>query len=205
MSKKEIAFTTTELIAKASNILEENGYKRADLEIDADWEATDVRLFEDDYGIVAIVVYETWGALSSKWIAAQGNFVELISKYIGSNDLKSWEGYLVLLTPSLVGKEGRIEVTQIRYDTSRVRKLVVTGDDIKTLEDVKLGLLPLLPLKFECTQEFREYLLDMLPDLLSSKGLPEQAVKTVIKAYFDQKPIIESLHDYRSQDENRID
>ena len=75
--------------------------------------------------------------------------MELVSKYTSSYDAKSWEGYLVLLTPSSVPKRGLLKLTEIRYDISRVRKLVATGDDIKTLDSVRQFLLPLLPLQVE--------------------------------------------------------
>ena len=203
--EKEFTLTVTELLANATKTLETHGYKRVNLDITENWQTSNVRLFEDDYGIVAIVVYDTWGDLSSNWVDAQASLVELVSKYTTSYDPKSWEGYLVLLTPSPVAKQGRLKLTEIRYDISRVRKLVATGDDIKTLDDVRQVLLPLLPLQVETINEVGESVLNMLPKLLSNRGLPTKAVETVINAFLEQKPIVESLNKYRMENEDKVD
>ena len=197
--------TVTELLASATKTLEKYGYRRAELDIADNIKAANVRFFEDDYGIVAVFVYGTWEDLLSNWVDAQVSLIDLISKHITSYDAKSWEGYLVLLTPGVVGKEDRAELTNIRYDTSRVRKLVATGDDIKTLDDIKQSLLPLLPLEIEAAKEFGESVLDMLPPMLLVDHIPEEAVQIVIKAFLEQRPIIERLHEYRKSSENKID
>jgi len=203
--ENKFAVTATELLAYASKTLEEHGYRRANLDLNHNWQTVNARLFEDDYSIVAIVVYETWKDLSSNWADAQALLVELISRYITSYDAKSWEGYLVLLTPSPVGKQDRSEIIRIRYDISRVRKLIATGDDIKTLEDVKQVLLPLLPLQVETVEQVGESVLAILPNLLSKRGLPEQAIRVVVDAFLEQRPIVESLHNYRTENENKVD
>lgn len=202
--EKEFTLTVTELLANATKTLETYGYKRVNLDLAESWQTSNVRLFEDDYGIVAVVVYDTWGGLSSNWIYAQASLVELVSKYTTSYDAKSWEGYLVLLTPSSVAKQGRLKLTEIRYDISRVRKLVATGDDIKTLDDVRQVLLPLLPLQVETINEVREAVLDMLPKLLSNRGLPEKAVELVINTFLEQRSIVENLHKYRMENEDKV-
>jgi hypothetical protein len=204
--EKQFALTVTELLANATKILETHGYKRVNLDITENWQTSNVRLFEDDYSIVAVVVHDTWGDLSSKWADAQASLVELLSKYTTSYDPKSWEGYLILLTPSPVTKQGRLELTRIRYDVSRVRKLVATGDDIKTLDDVRQVLLPLLPLQVETIKGVGESVLDMLPKLLSTRGLAAEAVEVVISAFLEQKPIVENLHKYLSvENEDTVD
>lgn len=203
--ENKCAVTATELLAYASETLEEHGYRRATLDLDHNWRTVSARFFEDDYAIVAIVVYETWKDLSSNWSDAQALLVEVMSRYITSYDAKSWEGYLVLLTPSPVGKHDRSEIIRIRYDISRVRKLIATGDDIQTLEDIKQLLLPLLPLQVETVEPVGESVLAILPNLLSKRGLPEQAIRVVVDAFLEQRPIVESLHNYRTENENRVD
>ena len=202
--EKEFTLTVTELLANATKTLETHGYKRVNLDLAESWQTSNVRLFEDDYGIVAVVVYDTWGDLSSNWVDAQASLVELVSKYTTSYDAKSWEGYLVLLTPSLVAKQDRLKLTEIRYDISRVRKLVATGDDIKTLDDVRQVLLPLLPLQVETINEVGEGVLGMLPKLLSNRGLPEKAVETVVNAFLEQRSIVQNLHKYRMENEDKV-
>ena len=203
--EKEVTLTVIELLASATKTLETHGYKCVNLDTTETWQTSNVRLFEDDYGIVAVVAYDTWGDLSSKWVDAQASLVELVSKYTTSYDAKSWEGYLVLLTPSSVPKQGLLKLTEIRYDISRVRKFVATGDDIRTLDDIRQALLPLLPIQVEIINEVGASVLDMLPKLLSTRGLPEKAVETVVNAFLEQQPIVENLHKYRIENEDKVD
>jgi len=203
--EEEFIPTVTELLANATRILENHGYRRVNIDITENWQTSNVRLFEDDYGIVAVVVYDTWGDLSSNWVDAQASLVELLSKYTTHYDPKSWEGYLVLLTPSPVARQNSLELTEIRYDISRVRKLVATGDDIKTLDDVRQILLPLLPLKVETINEIGESVLNILPELLSERGLPRKEVEIIIDAFLERKPIVEHLHKYRMKNEDKVD
>ena len=92
----------------------------------------------------------------------------------------------------------------IRYDISRVRKLVATGDDIKILDDVKQVLLPLLPLPIETVSKAGQPVLELLPKLLSQIGVPEKAVEIVVNAFLEQRSIIETLHTYRIENEDKI-
>lgn len=198
----EFTFTITDILASTTQVLETNGYQRIDINLSEYWDISNVRLFEDNYSVVAVVIYNTWEEIAGRWIEAQASFVELISKYFSSSDAKSWEGYLVLLTPGTVIQHTKNTPTDIRYDISRVRKLVGTGDDIKTLDDIEQILLPLLPLQIETIDDVSESLLEMLPKLLSSDGIDEKAVDIVVKAFIEQKPIVDSLHKYRIQNED---
>jgi hypothetical protein len=193
------SLTATDLRAAASEILEAGGYRRIERARGAELPTSITRLFEDPYGIVAVAVYDTWRDLSTGWADAQAALVELISEHVGGAEAKAWEGYLVLLTPGIPGTEARIEATEIRYDTSRVRKLLATGDEIKGLADVEHALLPLLPLGPELQLDEQESVLNMLPALLSRSGIPEDAVRVVIDAFSAQQPIVECLHRYRTQ------
>jgi hypothetical protein len=193
------SLTTTDLLATASEILEAGGYRRIERPRGAELPTPITRLFEDPYGIVAVVVYDTWRDLSAAWVDAQAALVELISEHVGGMEAKAWEGYLILLTPGVPDADARIEATEIRYDTSRVRKLLATGDEIKGLADVERALLPLLPLGPESQVDEQESVLDMLPALLSRRGIPEDAVRVAIDAFREQQPIVERLHVYRTQ------
>jgi len=194
----EKSLTSTDILAAATEILTASRYTRIS-ESDAEVEFTSARLFEDAYGIVALVVYETWDDLSSRWPDAQAFLVDVISKNVSSSEPKAWEGYLVLLTPSVLSGPAQREPDRIRYDTSRLRKFVATGAELKTVSDVHRTLLPLLPLD-EVELGRQESTLEMLPDLLSKKALPRRAVAVVVNAFRDQLPILEKLHAYRSQE-----
>src|SRR4051794_25042329 len=121
----ESGLTSSQLVAAASDLLLSGGYSEVPAE--SGW-SSNSRLFEDPYGIVALVVYDTWVDLDSTWTDAQGLLVELISEHFRQPEPKSWDGYLILLTPGIAPSDARQSIAKIRYNTSRVRKLIATGD-----------------------------------------------------------------------------
>src|SRR5712691_8733135 len=158
--------TVTDLLAEASRLLAENGYTEAGPTLTSSWLSSNGRIFEDAYGVVGVVAYETWNDLRSGWPDAQSSLAELISERVTRADPKSWEAYLVLLTPGVPGDEDRLDPQMIRADTNRVRKLLATGDELQSLANVERVLLPLLPLTAEVAVADEGNLLDRLPDLL---------------------------------------
>ncbi len=193
--------TPTDIFAAASSLLEAGGYRRIDRPLGQTGSLSGARLFEDAYSIVAVLVYEVWSALSAGWPEAQGALVELISGAVTSAEPKAWEGYLALFTPGELGPDARAEATEIRYNTARVRKLVAAGEELRILADVERALLPLLPLA--AGSELGEPLpmLDLLPRLLARHGIPENAVRALAAAFQEQRPLLDSLHQYlRDQD-----
>ncbi len=188
--------TTSQLLAAASEVLQEGGY--TSVPATNGWFDSDSRLFEDPYGIVAVFAYATWGDLSATWQDAQGRLVELISTHLRSPEPKAWEGYLVLITSSPTPLDARSELAEIRYDTNRVRKLVATGDELLTLDDVEQALLSLLPLKVEAQVEAGAALLERLPELLREHGLEPEAAHVVIRAFLANESPLERLHEFRS-------
>ncbi len=196
----EKSLTATDILAAAGEILVSHGYSRSSDTISLETPLRNTRLFEDAYGIVAVVVYETWEDLSTRWPDAQGFLVDLISKHVSSADAKAWEGYLVLLTPAVIGMTSRSEADRIRYDTTRVRKLLATGEELKTVGDVERVLLPLLPLD-EVEVGHQESTLEMVPELLTKKGISRRAVEVIISAYLSQLPMLDKLHTYRASGE----
>lgn len=187
--------TPTDILASASEILAENGYSQVPETVRGQWPAQSARLFEDPYGIVAVVTYDTWRDLVSSWAEVQTSFVELVSKYVTSSEAKAWEGYLILLTPSILTSDGYSEAERIRYDTSRVRKILATGDELKGLADVEQVLMPLLPLR-EVALGREESSLDVLPELLSRRDIPVESARVIVRAFVEQQPLMERLHGY---------
>lgn len=191
--------TTTDLLAAASEILVSSGYRRVAQDFGGDVWGANGRLFEDPYGIVAVVVYETWSALTGRWLDAQTVLVEVISNNLTRSEPKAWEGYLLLLTPAVLPSDGRADADRIRYDTARARKFLGTGEDLQTLSDVHRVLTPLLPLS-DLEVGTQEATLSMLPEILSAKGVPTRAVDITVKAFLEQQPLLERLHTYRTGD-----
>lgn len=197
MPNEPLPLTITDLLAAATSNLEDAGYKRVEQSDFPELNNSGSRIFEDSYNIVAVAVFNTWTELQDSWKDVQAGLVELISKYIERSDAKAWDGYLVLLTPSILNPQEISELVQIRYNTSHLRKLVAAGKELTVLQDVQRVLAPLLPLQVEQLSIERRSVLDELPLLLSIKGIPDSAVRAVVDAYQDQKPVVEALHRYR--------
>jgi hypothetical protein len=190
--------TESQILAIATETLESSGYSRISEELVA-WPAAEHRLFEDAYGIVALTLFGSWSDLVNQWTEAQASLAELISAHLTSAEPKAWEGYLVLLTRAIIGPEDRARENAVRYDTSRVRKLVATGDDLTSEADVKRVLLPLIPLRFDATPA--EPILDLLPALLyKTKNIPETTTKILLDAFRKQEPLVEALHSQRKKE-----
>ena len=193
MTVSNTPLTATALAAAAGRVLEGAGFKAIAPDSVGVWRATATRVYEDEYSIVCVAVYETWADLSSRWIEDQTSLVDLISKNFSRTEPKAWEGYLVLLTPSVVPATGRMNAIDIQRNTLHVRKLFADGDELRSIDDVRRTLLPLLPLEEHDALETRN-VLDTLPLLLASRGIDEGAAKVAIAAFRDQRPIVAEIH-----------
>lgn len=192
-----MAFTSTTLLAAADEMLLAAGFRPASSSI-SKWEASNARLFEDPYSLVAVVVYDTWQQLFERWPDAQALLVEVVSSTLGKAEPKSWDVYLVLLTPAFADTDAVREVNAIRYDTTRVRKLISTGEELRTLDDVRRTLLPLLPVNPVSLDPPRD-ILELLVDALASRGIDRDDVARLVAAFTKNEPLIPTLH--RSSDE----
>jgi hypothetical protein len=152
------------------------------------------RVFEDSYGVVMVQVFESWPALTDGWPQAQGALVELLSSVLLQPEAKAWEGYLVLMTPGHAGQDRLHEVTELRYDTRRVRKIVATGESISTLRDVATALLPLLPIEAGTARTPAVGLMELLPDLLEASGVDPDVTQAAIGAFIGNRSIVEAIH-----------
>ena len=193
MTSGSTQFTLTTLVAAAGEILEAAGFRIAKSSTAGTWKAPEARVYEDAYSVACIAVYETWAALSSLWLDDQANLVELISKYFARTEAKAWDGYLVLLTPSIVPTYERQKAIEIQRNTLHVRKLFAAGDELETVGAVRRTLLPLLPFDIQETHR-PSNVLHSLPPLLASHGVDEEASKAAITAFLEQRPIIEAIH-----------
>jgi hypothetical protein len=190
----EGALTSTQLLAAASSLLLDGGYREVRGEAVRDWNLDFARAFEDPYNIVSVIVYETWSALSSDWLEAEGRLVELISRSFRRDEAKSWDGYLVLLTPSVLPSSSYAEFLAIRGNTRFARKLVATADDLRGIEDVRRVLLPVLSLQGPLVLDAQQDPLEILREVLDVRGIPKAATDAVIDAFLNQRAIFESIH-----------
>ena len=197
MTDTPTGLTPTDIIAAASQMLIAAGYRKVN-DPSTRWESATSRLFEDEYNIVGIVVFDTCGELLQAWPDLQGSLVDLISKHVGQGEAKSWDGYLILLTSGVAPSEDT-EIEAVRYNTTRVRKIVATGEELRSVIDVERVLRPLLPLNDERTAMDNASALDVLPGLLAKQGIAEDTTRVLVEAFRSQSPLIERLHEKEGQ------
>ena len=193
MTSTGTQFTATTLVAAVSEILEGAGLKAVSPSATGTWKATEARLYEDAYSVVCVAVYETWLDLWSLWADDQATLVSLISRHFSRTDAKAWDGYLVLLTPSIVPAAARHNAIEIQRNTVHVRKLFGSGDELQTVDAVRRTLLPLLPIEGEQALQPRN-VLDSLPSVLARHGVDEDASRVAIAAFREQRSIIAEIH-----------
>lgn len=186
-----MALSSVQIIAAATDTLSSSGYRA--VRVPSDW-PSDSRLYEDQYGIVALHVYETWPALQDRWNLAQGQLVELLSAQLARPDPKAWEGYLLLFTIGSVPSDERREMADLRYNTNRLRKFVATGDELETVVDVQTALLPLLPLEVQSSSSSGSGLLARLPDLLAAEGVDTELSRAAVDAFLRNESIMQGIH-----------
>lgn len=191
------ALTSLELIGAADESLQSAGYRRVDPTRDDSSHAQDSasRTYEDEFGVVGLFVFETPESLGEGWPDAQSELVDTMTRHIARDEDKAWDGYLVLLTPIGCDQEQRHRLNQIRYDTTRVRKIVASGDDLHSLSDVTRVLLPLLPLGPAAPVDLPSSALELLPALLERHEIDARLTAKVVEAYEAQRPMITAIFD----------
>ncbi len=191
------SLTLAELISTASGVLENCGYTRAQKSF-PEWDTTVRRLFEDQYSIIGIAAFSTCAKLIDSWSALQGSLVDVMSQQLGVGESKVWDGYLILLTAG-IAPSGDLEIQAIRRDTTRLRKLVATGDDLTVAGDVERVLRPLLPLSQDQIS-VQHSTLDLLPELLQKKDIGKRYTGVLLRAFRENKPLLEALHNIRGEE-----
>ena len=189
------SFTVTTLVAAAAEILERAGFRVVGSHTVHDWRATASRIYEDPYSVVCVAVYETWEDLFDRWVDDQATLVRLISEYFTRTDPKAWDGYLVLLTPSVVRASDQRDAGIIQRDTLHLRKLLAVREGFSSVGAVRETLLPLLPIEEQAAPETVNAL-DSLPALLATRGIDAEAVQVAVAAFRDQRPIVAEVNAY---------
>jgi hypothetical protein len=189
----DVVLMTSSILAEAARVLTTAGYRQVE-SVSGLLASDNARVFEDSYGIVAVLVYDTWESLGSEWPNAQGALVELMSEKVPSVEPKAWEGYLVLLTPGLARSASSTSPQRIRLDTIRVRKLVATGEDLTSLGEVGDALLPLLDLESNAGLDYSEDVLQLLPSVIGAQGIDEGVTRTLVDCFRRNEPLLEGLH-----------
>jgi hypothetical protein len=101
----------------------------------------------------------------------------------------------VLLTPATASEQWQ-EAQEIRQDTTRVRKLVGTGDDLRSLGDVATLVSSLLPIgTAEAVSDKTETIWSLVYQSLEKKGVSRNTIQNLVKSYEEQRNIMEALKD----------
>jgi hypothetical protein len=186
--------TSTQVVGAVTEGLVAGGFR---LITEAEDQAgTQVRVFEDPHSVVAAAVYDSWKILSDRWSSAQGLLVELMSAHFARTEPKAWDGYLILLTTEDVVGEA-LAIDRVRRDTTRVRKIVATGDDLNTIGAVTDVLLPVLPLRLERISGSNERVLGRLVDLLEPFGVDRDLTSQVVNAFEHNRSPMEAIWFWR--------
>ncbi len=187
-----MSITPTNLIAASSSVLEAGGYQRIPNRF-PEWDTASTRLFEDKYNVVGIAVFTSSAELLASWADLQGSLVEVISRHVGRTESKAWDGYLVLLTTG-IAPSSDADIEELRRDTTRLRKLVATGDDLAAAGDVERLLRSLLPLRSSAGLVGQSTTLDMLAEILAEQGIKRETTAALVKSYVEQEPLMDALH-----------
>ncbi len=185
--------TATQVLGAATELLVANGFVSAQ-EIETE-SGQALRIFEDQLSVVGLVYFATWQALEDNWIGAQGALVELMSSGLTRSDPKSWEGYLLLFTPD--EPTDALALDRIRRDTTRLRKLVTTGSELRSIADVSGALLPVLPFSSNDRASEAGRILDRLPELLAASGTSFELTQLVVGAFEENRSPMEEIWKWR--------
>jgi hypothetical protein len=191
MPLDESPISALAVVAASRELLSKNGFRIAsDLKLDS-LPANRALVAEDDYSVIAIVVYESFSELQSEWSGAQADLVNLLAQRLARSAPKAWDGYLILMC---VGSStDRSAAAEIERDTIRVRKIVATGEMLRTTNDVARVLDPFLPLTLPEPGTELPDVLATLPELLR-KEVPIAVTEAVIDAFRKLEPPLERIH-----------
>lgn len=189
----------TQLLTAAGESLKAGGYKEVSSDRLELLKSDKARVYEDLYAIVCLAVFPTWTELASRWANIQADFVELLSKYLLRADAKAWDAYLVLMTPAMALEQWH-EAQEIRQDTTRVRKLVGTGEDLRSLGDVATLVSSLLPIgSAQAVTDKTQTVWSLVYQSLEKKGVRRDAIQSLVTAYEEQRNLMEALRNSLKQ------
>ena len=192
MSPSGSSLSASSMIALASETLSQNGFRVVREMSDMKRLGDQALLAEDSYSVISVVAFETWQQVEKDWTEAQADLVDLLGRRLSRSAPKAWDGYLVLLCAG--EPSDRLEADRIERDTSRVRKIVATGSQLRTSADVPRALDPLLPLELPANLSSLEDVLDALPDIMENT-VERAKLKIVVDAFRDGEPPLERLHE----------
>lgn len=158
-------------------------------------------MFEDALTVVGYAIYDTVDELLRSWMDAQDQMARVISHSDFDFGAKAWDGYLILATTQRSTPDQSVDVTSVRTNTKRLRKILVLGEDL----DLRLGsqsvdlalarcLAALAPLQLGAGSGASDPLTG-LGERLDVPGLDSSDIDAVVSAYRENRPVIQVLHE----------
>ena len=189
------SISRTALLAELESIFGNHGYKTAKAQ--TNWPPVKEILLvaEDEYGVVAVSIFESTTELIERWTEAQGETVELFGNAISHTDAKWWEGYLILISlGQTIGADEKACLDEIRRDTSRIRKFVFTGSDLTSINSISRLVSPLLPMSpdFGASTPSTESVDEFYKEVAGQR-IEQQALEVVLETYRKGDSILQSL------------
>lgn len=188
------------LLSEVTRLFAESNIRQVDRELYQSWPAGAIA-FEDEYSVIAVWSFDSVESLVNGWGAAQDHVVRLLGSNVVNTDPKSWDGYLVLAAVDGVPDALAAELSNVRSDTRRVRKLVITADDLPSrITDplevtpyVRRALAPILDLAVNSDLGQSDPL-DSLPTRLPASLGVAQNLAAVVAAYEAGGSLLDGLH-----------
>ncbi|MFF1251769.1 hypothetical protein ACFVYC_04640 [Pseudarthrobacter sp. NPDC058329] len=188
------------LVSQMAYLLSSSGAKLISRSQYESWPET-ASAYEDKYSIIAIWTYESFSKISDQWIAAQDEVIKLMSSNISSSDPKAWDGYLLLVTNEGIPSGMADRLNEIRTDTRRIRKLVITGDDLpgtagselEITQGIRRLLAPVLNVSIERSL-MQSDPLTAITDRSEFSHQMESDLMVALGAYRRGLPMVEAIH-----------
>ena len=160
-------------------------------------------VYEDVYAVVGVAEYETIDELVTGWLDAQEQLAGLMSGSVTNIGAKAWDGYLVLVCSQTPLGEQIAQLSEIRSNTRRTRKLLLVQDSslVALSEDlhasrrrVRRTLAPLMPLDIPDSSKFVDPL-DELPARLQVPGFDVEDLRVLVSSYEGREPLVAKMHE----------
>lgn len=188
------------LLSEVTRLFAESDIRQVDRELYKSWPAS-AMAFEDEYSVIAVWPFDSVSSLINGWGAAQDHVVRLLGSNVVNTDPKSWDGYLVLAAVDGIPDGLAAELSNVRSDTRRVRKLVITADDLPSRASdplevtpyVRRALAPILDLDVN-SDLGRSDPLDTLPRRLPASLDVAEHLAVVVAAYETGGSLLDELH-----------
>jgi hypothetical protein len=188
-----------ELLAVVDVVLSSANSKRIPTDALEDWGVL-AAAYEDPHSFVGVAYFPSLSGLIAGWLDAQERLGRLAST-VTQLGAKAWDGYLVLLCDQSSSPDTAAEVTAIRSNTRRLRKLVITGDDlmqgdqpIPPVVAVRRALAPLLPIDVPPDSGFVDPV-STLSARITVPGLEASDIDVVVEAHELGLPMVAALHE----------